>query len=54
MTTDMMTRAIASNEAASKKLDKLYDLKLNGFLDKYTVAEIIAMVYDKYCKEAQQ
>lgn len=52
MKTDEMLKAIAANEEAHKKLDHLYDLKINGFPTPYTVDEIIEMVYDKYCKEA--
>lgn len=52
MKTDDMLKEISANGEASKKLDKLFDLKLNGFPTPYTVDEIIESVYNKYCKEA--
>lgn len=45
-----MLDAIRANEAASKRLDQLFELKLNGFDDKYTVEELIEAVFDKFCR----
>ena len=45
-----MLEEIRANESASKRLDQLFDLKLEGFADKYTVEELIEAVYDKFCK----
>ena len=48
--TDEMLNAISANEKASKKLDQLFELKMNGYEDKYSVEEIIEAVFNKFCK----
>lgn len=47
---NVMLEAIRANEAASKRLDQLFELKLNGFDDKYTVDQLIESVFDKFCR----
>ena len=45
-----MHEKISSNEKASKRLDELLEAKLGGWLDGWTVAEIIESVFNKFCK----
>ena len=48
--TDEMLKAISANEEARKKLDQVFDKKLNGWFDKYSTEDLIEAVFDKYCK----
>lgn len=47
---NQMLEAISANEEADRKLNQLFDEKLNGWCDKWSVDELIEAVFNKFCK----